>query len=63
MIVKLLARYVHTKEAFVGVNLAMELEHLLHIFSVDNEVTRLSVVVLWHCERAVDLYLCTIYGS
>jgi hypothetical protein len=41
----------------------MELEHLLHVFSVDNEVTRLSVVVLRHCERAVDLYLCTIYGS
>jgi hypothetical protein len=51
MVIKFFARYVHAKQTLIGVDLSMELEHLLHVFSVDNEITALSVEELRDSKR------------
>ena len=41
----------------------MELEHLLHVLSVDQEVTRIPIIVLRDGERGVNIDLCAVNRS
>lgn len=61
VLVEVFARNVHAEQPLIGVHLAMEFQHLLHILGVDDQVMCLLIEVLWHCERTVDVDLLAVY--
>lgn len=63
MLIKLLARYVHSQKTFIRIDFAVELQHLLHVLGVNQEVLGFLVVVLRDGERRVDVDLSAVDGS
>jgi hypothetical protein len=46
VLIELLARNVHAEQTLIGVDLAVEFEHLLHVFDIDHEIACLLIIVL-----------------